>query len=121
MAYMAPDANFFSAALINDGLMDLVTINGDMSPLKALKLLLSVEGGHFFDDPLVVYRKISGFRIIPKQAEGYISIDGERIPWEPFQAEVHQGLGLVLTKKGVYEAPGPKNWDRVTAVERLMA
>ena len=48
--------------------MDLV------SPGKSLKILLSVEGGHFFDDPLVKYRKISAYRIIPKnQKDGYAS------------------------------------------------
>ncbi len=122
MAYMAPDANFFSAALVNDGLMDLVTINGDISPIKSFQMLLAVESGHFFENPLVAYRKISGYRIIPRdQKDGYISIDGERIPFEPFQAEVHQGLGTVISKRGGYEAPGPLNWDKVTAVERFMA
>ncbi len=38
--------------------------------------------------------------------KGYISIDGERYPFEPFQAEVHQRLGTVLSKNGqAYEAP----------------
>ena len=122
MAYMAPDANFFAAALANDGLMDLITTDGDMSPLKAINLQLGVESGHFFDNPLVSYRKVSAYRIIPRNQEtGYISIDGEAITFEPFQAEVHQGLGLTLSKKGVFEAPGPLNWDTVTTTERLLA
>lgn len=119
---MAPDANFFSAALVNDGLMDLVCIDGNISPMKSIELMLSVESGRFFDNPLVSYRKVSAYRIIPKnQDDGYISIDGERVPFAPFQAEVHQGLGKVLSKRGGYEAPGPRNWDKVTATERLMA
>lgn len=122
MAYMAPDANFFSAALVNDGLMDLVCIDGNISPMKSIELMLSVESGHFFDNPLVAYRKVSAYRIIPKnQSDGYISIDGERVPFEPFQAEIHQGLGKVLSKRGGYEAPGPHNWDKVTVTERYMA
>lgn len=122
MAYMAPDLNFFSAALANDGLMDLITIDGDVSPVKSIGLQLTVESGHFFDDPLVKYRKVSAYRIIPRdQSKGYISIDGEAIPWEPFQAEVHHGLGLTLSKKGTFEAPGPLNWDTVTNSERLLA
>ncbi|KAL2018309.1 hypothetical protein VTK56DRAFT_972 [Thermocarpiscus australiensis] len=122
MAYMAPDANFFSAALANDGLMDLITTDGDVSPIKSLGLQLAVESGHFFDSPLVKYRKVSAYRIIPRHpGPGYISIDGEAIPWEPFQAEVHQGLGLTLSKRGVFEAPGPRNWDTVTTSERLLA
>lgn len=122
MAYMAPDANFFSAACVNDGLMDLVCIDGDISPAKSIQLLLSVEAGHFFESPLVSYRKISAYRIIPRnQKDGFISIDGERVPFEAFQAEVHQGLGTVLSKRGVFEAPGPRDWDKVTNAERLLA
>ncbi|OAA65577.1 sphingosine kinase [Niveomyces insectorum RCEF 264] len=123
MAYMAADANFFSAALMNDGLLDLITIDGDISPAKSLAMMLSVEDGHFFDNPLVRYQKIVGFRLIPKQQnDGYISIDGERIPFAPFQAEVHQGLGRVIAKRANgYEAPGPANWDKVSVTERLMA
>ncbi|SPQ23935.1 50888728-6bd0-4797-9734-1b005d237349 [Thermothielavioides terrestris] len=122
MAYMAPDANFFSAALANDGFMDLITTDGDISPLKSIGLQLAVESGHFFDSPLVSYRKVSAFRIIPRNQEtGYISIDGEAIPFGPIQAEVHQGLGLTLSKRGAFEAPGPLNWDTVTTSERLLA
>ncbi|QSZ29893.1 hypothetical protein DSL72_004411 [Monilinia vaccinii-corymbosi] len=109
MAYMASDANFFSAALPNDGYMDLVCINGDVSRLSAINMMFAVETGKFFDIPLVWYRKILGYRIIPKQkGDGYISIDGERVPFQPFQAEVHKGLGTVLSKTGhMYEARGP--------------
>ncbi|CAI4211975.1 unnamed protein product [Parascedosporium putredinis] len=122
MAYMAPDANFFSAACVNDGLMDLVCIDGDVSPLTSIGLLLSVESGKFFENPLVSYRKIKAFRIIPRdQKDGYISIDGERVPFEPFQAEVHKGLGTVISKSGDFEAPGPRDWDNVTLADRLMA
>ncbi len=123
MAYMAPDLNFFSAALANDGLMDLITVDGDISLLQNIEMQTSVESGHFFDNPLVTYRKVSAYRIIPREnsRKGYISIDGESVPWEPFQAEVHQGLGLTLSKKGGFEAPGPLHWDKVTTTERLRA
>lgn len=122
VAYMAPDVVFFNAAWLNDGLMDLVTVDGDVPTPKAPGLLLSVGNNSFFDNPLVTYRKVSAFRIIPKdQKDGYISIDGEKVPFEPFQAEVHQGLGMVITKRGVMEHDGPRNWDRVTTSQRLMA
>ena len=115
MAFMAPNTNFFPATLPNDGCIDLVTIDGDISRIAALKSMLAVETGKFFDMPHVNYRKITGYRIIPKnQTDGYISIDGERVPFEPFQAEVHRGLGTVLSRSGyVYEAKGvlPKDID----------
>ena len=108
MAYMAPDANFFPAALPNDGHLDLVTVDGDISRLAAVQSLMAVENGKFFDMPHVSYRKISGYRIRPKnQRKGYISIDGERFPFKPFQAEIHRGLGTVLSRSGhLYEAQG---------------
>ncbi|KAG9228992.1 ATP-NAD kinase-like domain-containing protein [Amylocarpus encephaloides] len=109
MSYMAADANFFGAALPNDGYMDLICINGDLGRLKTVQMLLNVDNNKFFDMPDVYYRKILGYRIIPKdQGDGYISIDGERVPFQPFQAEVHKGLGTVLSKSGhMYESPGP--------------
>ncbi|KAF2804824.1 sphingoid long chain base kinase-like protein [Mytilinidion resinicola] len=110
MAYMSPDANFFSAALPSDGCMDLVRIAGDIPRKAAVQSLLAVESGAFYSMPLVHYSKVSAYRIVPKnQAHGYISIDGERIPFEPFQAEVHRGLGTVLSRTGhLYEAEGPR-------------
>ena len=118
---MAPDANFFSAAQMNDGLMDMVYIDGNVSVLESVKILLSVGSNTFFDHPLVSYRKVSAYRVIPRATDGYISIDGERVPFEPFQAEIHRGLGTVLSKRGAYEAPGPRDWDKVTLAERLHA
>lgn len=113
MAYMAPNANFFPAALPSDGCLDLITIKGTLSPITAAKVLMAAETDGFFDNPNVEYNKISAYRIIPRdQKTGCISIDGERIPFEPFQAEVHRGLGRVLTRMKKYEAPGPRGWDR---------
>ncbi|KAI1767762.1 sphingoid long chain base kinase [Hypoxylon sp. FL1150] len=115
MAWMAPDANFFTAACPNDGLMDVVFNDGDISPAKYIELLTSVETGHFFDNPHVTYRKVSAYRFTPRnQEDGYISIDGEHVPFEPFQVEIHQGLGTVLSRNGKYEAKGPLGWEKAS-------
>lgn len=108
MAYMSPDANFFPASLPSDGCLDLIRIAGDIPRLMAVKSLLAIEKGTFFDMPHVDYAKVSAYRIIPRnQVHGYISIDGERVPFAPFQAEVHRGLGTVLSRSGhLYEAKG---------------
>ena len=105
---MAADLEFFQAALPNDGYMDLVCINGDIPRTTAIKMMLASENGRLFDMPGVWYRKILGYRIIPKSTgDGYISIDGERVPFQPFQAEVHKGLGTVLSRSGhMYEVRG---------------
>lgn len=109
MSYMAADANFFPSALPNDGLIDMVCVDGRIPRMAAIDLMLAVENNCIFDKPLVSYRKVVGYRIVPRQQEnGYISIDGERVPFEPFQAEIHRGLGTVLSRGGrKYEAQGP--------------
>jgi sphingosine kinase len=108
MAWMASDMNFFSAALPNDGCMDLVEIDGDVPVITSLRSMIAAGEGRLMDMPHIRYRKIRAYRIIPRQqGEGYISIDGERVPFEPFQAEVHKGLGTVLSKSGyLYEGSG---------------
>ena len=109
MAIMSADANFFPSALPNDGLMDVVTIDGTIGRMKALTMLKAVETGGFYDYEDVVVRKVSAYRLTPRNRQtGFISVDGESIPFEPFQVEVHRGLGTTLTKSGhLYEAQGP--------------
>ncbi|KAK2760723.1 sphinganine kinase lcb4 [Arachnomyces sp. PD_36] len=107
MAYMAADANFFPASLPSDGYMDLVTIAGDIGRMAAIQMMMNVERGTLFDMEDVNVRKTSAYRITPRDKDGIISVDGEKVPFEPFQAEVHQGLGTVLSKSGhLYEAKG---------------
>ncbi|CAI7573228.1 unnamed protein product [Penicillium viridicatum] len=109
MAIMSKDTNMFPATLPDDGLMDVVTIDGTVSRGTAITMMNEIPSGRFFDMPDLNVRKASAFRLVPRQKEGYISIDGERIPFEAFQAEVHQGLGTILTKSGrFYEAAGPR-------------
>ncbi|RYP31761.1 hypothetical protein DL767_005581 [Monosporascus sp. MG133] len=114
MAYMAPHSNFFPATNPHDGMMDLVMNDGDIRLSKYLELMMSIEKESFFEQPLVAYRKITAYRLTPRdQADGYISVDGERIPFEPFQVEIHPALGTVLSKNGKYEANGPPGWDAI--------
>lgn len=122
MAYMSPEAKFFSASLISDGCMDLVTIPGNLPLMTSLKVLLDFEAGKGFENPNVTYKKITAYRIIPRnQDSGFISVDGEKVPFGPIQAEIHQCLGRVISKAGKYEAEGPTNWDKVSLADRLIA
>lgn len=109
MAIMSKDTNFFPASLPNDGMMDVVTIDGTLGVSKSLKMMTAIPEGNFFDMPEVNIRKATAYRLVPREKEGYISVDGERVPFEAFQVEVHKGLGTVLSKSGhLYEAEGPK-------------
>lgn len=108
MAYMSPDANFFTCALPNDGMIDLLTVPSDCPRKTVLSMMFALGDNTLFDMPDVTMRKISGYRLIPREKKGYISVDGESVPFEPIQAEVHQGLGTTLSRNGYsYAAPGP--------------
>lgn len=148
MTMMSADTPFFPASLPSDGLLDLVTIDGDIGRMKSLDLLLSVPKGAFFDKECVRYRKVRAVRVIPRFGSlvdtghnerrqntlgkmldhvgaagngrnasrdgGYFSVDGEKMPFAPFQIEVHRGLGTVLSKNvGMYEAIGPAGWEEL--------
>ncbi|WPG99427.1 Hypothetical protein R9X50_00224100 [Acrodontium crateriforme] len=132
MPWMSPDAPFFAVSLPADGRMDMITISGQISRMTALRMLTSLENGNLINFPEVTYRKVLAYRIAPrmretsgkrrirakigrwlggaaKQKEGLIAMDGESVPFEPFQVEVMQRLGTVLSRRGgCYEFDGPK-------------
>ena len=132
MCLMSPDAPFFATALPSDGKLDMINISGLVPRSKAVTMLTTVGDGGMIDFPEVHYSKVTAYRITPrvhkqkvswkgklglwlgggnsggKQSDGLIAIDGESVPFEPFQAEVIRGLGTVLSKRGaVYEFAGP--------------
>lgn len=132
MCYMSPDTPFFLASLPSDSLLDLVSVPGDISRFTALRMLTEVENGKMMNFPDVSYKKVRAYRILPRMApppraggkgkgrlrgwlggegkdrkEGLIAVDGERIGFEGFQAEVVGGLGRCLSRSGgVYEVGG---------------
>lgn len=109
MAIVSKDTNFFPASVPCDGLMDIVTIDGTTSRAASLKMMSEIADGGFFDMPDVNVRKATAYRLVPREKEGYISVDGEQVPFEAFQVEIHRGLGTVLSKSGhLYETGGPK-------------
>ena len=130
MCWMSPDSPFFATSLPSDGKLDMINIDGLTPRLTSLRMVATLGDGSLIDFPEVGYRKVSAYRITPrihqtsprhrlrakflgwlggasKQREGLIAIDGERVPFEPFQAEVVQGLATVLSKRGaLYESDG---------------
>ncbi|KKF94510.1 Sphingoid long chain base kinase 5 [Ceratocystis platani] len=125
MAFMDRTNNFFSAACPSDGFLDMITVNSDIGTLQWVKLMDAVEKGTLLDNANVTYKKISAFRVTPRdQDDGYISIDGERIPFGPFQCEVHRGLGRVISKNGAFEGTGPggahEDWDEAVSMAEQM-
>lgn len=58
------------------------------------------EHGKIYWNGHTRYYKCEAFRLTPLSKRGYISIDGESIPHEPFQVEVHPRLARILSLEG---------------------
>ncbi|KAH9946049.1 ATP-NAD kinase-like domain-containing protein [Epithele typhae] len=109
--YVSADFVQFPVSLPNDGLIDVVvqerTTRGAM-----LKGIDGAEKGHPFWLDTQHYYKAKAYRIEPASNKGHLSIDGEAYPLEPYEVEVHQGLGCFLSMYGSYqinfEAPAKK-------------
>jgi len=102
MPRVTADAKFFPAALPCEGLIDAVNIDANIGRVAAIKLLAAAADGSHYDMECVKYHKVLGYRLMPHGKSGYISIDGEGVPFEPYQAEAHRGLGRTLTRNGTY-------------------
>ncbi|KAJ7868490.1 ATP-NAD kinase-like domain-containing protein [Mycena leptocephala] len=80
----------------NDGLIDVVVI----PPRGALESIKAVDGqeeGRFIRLPDCYYYKVEAYRCTPLERSGYISIDGESIPYKPFQVENHARLARIMS------------------------
>lgn len=104
MPYVLTDAQFFPAALPNDGLMDLVLTTTEAPVLNMLKLLLTIDRGRHVESKDVHYAKILAYRLVPKVAGGkhFLLVDGESYPFEPLQVEVLQGAMTTLMTDGAF-------------------
>lgn len=103
MPYISNDAQFFPAALPNDGSMDMVLMDTNASILEATSILTSVSKGTHVNDKKVHHSKILSYRLVPKlkdSSKHYISIDGEDFPVEPLQVEIMPGILTGLLHDG---------------------
>lgn len=102
MSRVSADAVFFPAAMPSEGMIDVVSIDAKIGRVASLKMMTAAVDGSHYDMDCVKYQKVLGYRLIPHGKTGYISIDGESISYEPFQAESHRGLGRTFTRDGKY-------------------
>ncbi|KAF8417461.1 sphingosine kinase [Tirmania nivea] len=102
MSRVSAEAAFFPAALPSEGMIDVISIDAKIGRVISLKMMTAAQNGSHYDMDCVKYRKVLGYRLVPHGKTGYISIDGESINYEPFQAESHRGLGRTFTRNGKY-------------------
>lgn len=105
MPYVSNDAQFFPAALPDDGHMDLIITVTTTPFFKMAKILMSVDnGGHVHSDQ-THHAKITAYRLVPRikdQLAHYISVDGEDFPFEAMQVEVLPKLLTVLLQSKTF-------------------
>lgn len=106
MPLIAPDTVFFPASLPNDGTIDMVVTDSRTSLAKTAPTLLSLDKGTHVHDDHVLHSKIEAFRLEPKLAKGFLSIDGESFPFKPFQVEILPKVAWILLKNGEYRESG---------------
>ncbi|GAA5875892.1 hypothetical protein JCM3774_001114 [Rhodotorula dairenensis] len=101
--FVSKDVMMFPAADPNDGLIDLAIFTS-MGRTEALKAMDGADSGSLFSHRALTYLKVKSYRLnfTPKQG-GCISIDGEEVPYEAFQVEVHPGLARVMSPTGKWE------------------
>ncbi|CAG8442156.1 3062_t:CDS:2 [Dentiscutata heterogama] len=95
----------FPYALPNDGLIDLVVARRDkLSRIKSFNFMTEMEVGNHIKMKEIDYYKVEAFRLTPKSSkDGYISIDGEKVDFAPFQVEALPQLINILSIDGKYQ------------------
>ena len=114
LPYVARDLLQFPYATPGDGTIDVCTLLHSGGRLAKLRTIGGAETGAAIYDKAVSYLKVEAYRVTPQLPPGHkrlkggglISIDGEQVPYEPFQVEVTPGLQMkVLSLFGDFVAP----------------
>ncbi|ELW47165.1 Sphingosine kinase 2 [Tupaia chinensis] len=89
----APHARF------DDGLVHLCWVRSGISRATLLRLFLAMEHGSHFSlgCPQLGYAAARAFRLEPLTPRGVLTVDGEQVEYGPLQAQLHPGLGTLLT------------------------
>ncbi|KAM0791316.1 hypothetical protein ACM66B_005788 [Microbotryomycetes sp. NB124-2] len=99
LPFVSQELKLFPVATGNNGLIDLAI----MPPIGRAEALSGMDGadkGSIFFNPKTRYYRCSAVRVKPLNAQGYISIDGEKVQHEPFQVQVHEKLARCMSLSG---------------------
>ncbi|CAG8454601.1 4042_t:CDS:2 [Ambispora gerdemannii] len=105
--WMSKGALFFPCALPADGNVDMcIGWKDKLTKFQSIEVLGKIDKGTHIDTKMIDYYKVKAYRVTPKSQEGIISIDGEKVPFSPFQVEVHEKLVNFLSVDGKYVPSG---------------
>jgi len=98
LSWLAKDSLAFPLAQ-TDGLIDVVIVP-PRSVLASLKTVDGQKNGTWLKQTDFCYYKVEAYRCTPLERSGYVSIDGESMPYEPFQVENHAHLARIMSIEG---------------------
>ncbi|XP_020013661.1 sphingosine kinase 2 [Castor canadensis] len=100
----APHARF------DDGLVHLCWVRSGISRAALLRIFLAMERGNHFSlgCPHLGYAAVRAFRLEPLTPRGMLTVDGEQVEYGPLQAQMHPGLGTLLTGPPGRAGPEPR-------------
>jgi len=99
LPYVSRDLMQFPVALSDDGFIDIVA-QERISRTQFLKGISGAAEGKQYWLPTQHYYKATAYRLTPHAKNGYLSIDGEKYPYAPFEVEVHPRMGTTLGRGG---------------------
>ncbi|KAM4750597.1 sphingosine kinase 1-like [Anableps anableps] len=98
-SHLAEDLLAAPDARLDDGVIHLFYVTAGISRSALLRLFLTMEKGAHLDTNCqhLVHTKVRALRLEPGSGKGIITVDGEVVEYGPMQAEVHGGLGRVIS------------------------
>lgn len=96
-SHIGTDVFLAPNAALNDGIIWLLMVRGDATKSSITKFLLGMDGSHI-NIPGVEMIPVEAFRVEPSGKSGYLTVDGEVIPWGPLQAQILPSKGRIITR-----------------------
>ncbi|MGH0160446.1 UNVERIFIED_CONTAM: hypothetical protein FKN15_039333 [Acipenser sinensis] len=98
-SHLSQDLLAAPKATLGDGLLHLFYVRAGISRAALLHLFLAMEKGTHLElrCPHLSYVPVRAFRLEPCTPKGVITVDGEAVEYGPIQAQVHRGLGRLIT------------------------
>ncbi|XP_013003406.1 sphingosine kinase 2 isoform X3 [Cavia porcellus] len=108
-SHLSADMLAVPHARFDDGAVHLLWVRGGVSRAMLLRLFLAMEHGSHFNlgCPQVGYAPARAFRLEPLTSRGLLTVDGELVEYGPLQAQIHPGLGTLLTGPPGCTGQGP--------------
>uniref|UniRef100_A0A3Q2T9Z7 sphingosine kinase n=1 Tax=Fundulus heteroclitus TaxID=8078 RepID=A0A3Q2T9Z7_FUNHE len=98
-SHLAEDLLAAPDARLDDGVIHLFYVTAGISRNALLRLFLAMEKGTHLQTNCqhLVHVKVQALRLEPGTGKGIITVDGEVVEYGAIQAEVHGGLGRLIS------------------------